>query len=42
MAGDMRGTKKLQAVLVVSYLHNYFLLAVFCGHGNLDMDGSFE
>lgn len=42
MASDMRGTKKLQAVLTISHLHDYLLLAVFRGHGNLAVDGSFE
>lgn len=42
MAGDMRGTEKLQAVLIVSHIYDHVLLAVFRGHRNLAMDGSFE
>lgn len=42
MASDMRGTEKLQAVLTVSHLYDYLLLAVFRRHGNLAMDGSSE
>lgn len=42
MAGDMRGTEKLQAVLIVSCIYHDLLLAVVRGHGNLAMDGSVE
>lgn len=42
MAGDMRGTEKLQAVLIVSRIYDHLLLAVVRGHGNLAMDGSVE
>lgn len=42
MAGDMRGIEKLQAVLIVSHIYDHVLLAVFRGHGNLAVDGSFE
>lgn len=42
MVSDMRGTEKLQAVLIVSHIYNYLFLAVFRSLGNVDMEGGFE